>query len=450
MELTEGVRLLIFGLAAITLVVSRFTNTSIFLGVAGFLLPLASLRIGLGVNLTWAQLLGPLAIALSVLTKKKPARAITLRAAAPFLAWAILVSLLWGIAEYSVLERYLDAEARGLGGAQAYYRIPVQTASYLMQFSAVAVVPISAQTRAEVNASLNGVILGVVVSIGAGMIGLALGLGGMITEGGQQVQVNVGATRAFRLGGLSQEPRHLGAFIVTVLPYVLARLGMSRGAGVRLMLLCTFLGALALTFSTSSWVALVFSALAYSGLALVQRRVLRLAVGLAIGAAGVLLYSQSTAAQRAVESRISDRLTESQLEGEKDYFLLTVYGEEPEYLPVGFGLGGFDLEATRYAEPVPIYKPIAFTVTPTSNIGRLVGEVGLIGIGLFIGMLAVWFRKIRAGIGDAQAVAFASSAAGLMLVSSVAFTAFLFVSGACLTLATIPRNDAISQHVAEE
>lgn len=434
MELGDAAKLIVFSVALLALIVSRFIRVSWFLSVAGFMLPLVSLTFVIGVNLGWSQILGPIALALSVLTDKKPKEAPSLRAAAPFVIWAVVISIGWAIAEYSVLERYHAAEARGLGPAQAYYRIPVQIVSYLTQFSALAVVPMAARTRAEANAAFDGLALGIVVSIGVGILGLALGQGGMIVTGGDQVQVDIGGVGASRLGGLSREPRHLGAFIVTSLPYIIVGIGKPKTLRVRLVLICMYAVGLVLTFSTSSWVALIISICAYLAVSLVDLRMSHLLAGAGVCALALTVYSQSTSAQDAVEARIYKRLTDDQIEGEKDYFLVKVYSDQPEHIGTGFGLGGFDLAALRYADPVPYYKPAAFSLTPTSNIGRLAGEVGLLGLVLFGAMVLGWFRTVRRNVGRPDAAALISATGGLMFVSITAFASYMFVVGVCLTL----------------
>jgi hypothetical protein len=109
-------------------------------------------------------------------------------------------------------------------------------------------------------------------------------------------------------------------------------------------------------------------------------------------------------------------------------------------VPIGFGLGGLDLEAARFMLFDPRYaaqKAYVRTPTPSTNLFRLLGEVGLIGLGLLTAIVFRWYLLFR-NSDDLRGELFVVAAfVGLMFVGRNALAAYLFLCGAFLARARL-------------
>lgn len=443
MVIPASTQIALFGLTTAVLMWASVRSPRAFLAMVGFLIPLASMNAKVGINLFWFILVGPLAITLLPLAP----RAYSLTRVASdmwiFLAYVAGLSCFWMVAEYFYLHRTSLATSAGLGSGQSTYRMPVQFFSFIFQSMALFVIPMRARNHGDVRAGFVGIGTGLVVSI---IVGLLLSLAGigMLNADVERTQIEVGGRNILRLSGLSNEPRHLGAFLVVAFPFGLAAFHSVTGRDRHRLVVAGSLCILGifLTFSTSSWIGFATAICVYMMFSLFDRGRKRLA-WLVLGAVVALLTVMSSAFVRdAVETRLQHRLEEYETRGgiqsQKDDLLLEVFEANPEHLILGFGLGGYDFEALPYALRRR-YWDHGMTPTPTSTAGRFLGDLGLVGLLMFIAVTWRWARRVRATLGANWAAAIPMSLAGLFFVSQMAYTAFLFLCGGLLTAAHLRK-----------
>lgn len=441
MIISNELNLLLFLASMIMLVWMSFTSTRGYLFLCGFLIPLWTPRLNVGVNVFLFQAVPLLTLALLPLGKHRPRVDLRQDPLRKFLIYASVVTVMWWLLEMTVLHRSHWLAALGLEAAQSQYRMPIALVSFLLQCACFYIIPLRARSQSDVIWGLKGFITSCAMSfvIGVAMF-FATGVG-YVRE--SEAIWSIDGVSVGRIGGLSGEPRHLGSYVLVALalliPMVwgrsqnsLRKLSRSPLAWVFVLILAMFA-----TFSTSAWVGFILMVAAFG---LYLRRIGAVFVFVVVSTLVFGGLWQSTFFRAAVELRITQRLytEETQdVDKQKDYIVVAVYEENPHILPLGYGLGGFDLEAARYVvmdKEFKVHTKYVRTPTPSTTAPRLLGELGLIGL-LLLGGVALKLSRLM------RAKGFHTLAAGVFIVfvgvlptTASALPAVLFVFGAAWTL----------------
>ncbi len=445
MEVSPLVNTILFAALTALLFWFNLTSPSRYLFLCGFLLPLMTPGLSVGINLLWYLLVGPLSLLLLAFSPQRSAS----RAAGFEVNWLIIytvvVSGIWMCFEYLDLERFRWAEAIDLGAAQAVYKMPVQTASFVFQLLAFYVVPARARTVEQAGAGVSGLLAGCVLSIVTGLL-LSVTTGtGMFAPPGRGV-IEIGESHVVRIGGLSGEPKMLGAFLVIVASFLLASFiaeGKTRRGRRHFYLFLFVVAGLALTYSTSAWLGFAAMMSVFMPMLLFHRKRARWALFWVVGTVGVAAGTQIPLVSEAIELRVEQRVFNPEtreIERSKDYYVVDVYSEKPQHMLFGFGLGGLDLEAIPHLLRDPKYaaeRQYVRTPTPSVNFMRLLGDIGIAGLAMLSWIVYRWRRRLRMA-GEAIFALFIISAFfGLMFVSINAIACYVFLCGAVLTHARL-------------
>ncbi len=372
------------------------------LWLCGFILPLYFPGLELGVSLRWYLVLGPYILALAFLMGERPKHFSILRGFWPLLAWATAITVVWSMAEYGMLQRYRLAQMLGLGAGQTIYKMPVQYLSFVLPALAATIVPLRAKTPSQAWAIVNGFLAGCATSVLGGV--LMYITTGKAWNGESEIALGEGVSVS-RLGGLSGEPKMLGAWLVVALLLTNLRFAGARTVAQQQFWFLAFLffgGALFLTFSTSSYLALA-AAMAFLALASLARglrsgRVLLLPALVVL--AGLVGMGSTEVGRGVFQRRIAERLWDrpTYLVARKEDFTRLIMQEKPWFAATGYGLGGADLEATWQMSYNTMFSKqlrIVKTPTPMQSGLRLFGDLGLIGLGLWAFAIFGWYRTIR-------------------------------------------------------
>jgi hypothetical protein len=411
-----------------------FLSTRRFLFLTGMLTVIVVPRLDIGVGLEWYKLVAPLSLALLVFSRRKP------RGPMPagfrvFVAYAVGATAVWMIAEYAVLRRHVGAAAMGLGPAQSTYKMPVQLGSFLAQVLALYIVPTRARSQEEASAAVRGFRAGVALSFAFGVI-LFLATGaGMLGQEGQGILEWRGYS-IVRIGGLSGEPKQLGILAALFLIWELSRAAFGKGRAIPLTLAVVALFA---TLSTSAWAG----ALAGSAVLLIMSikyvKVARLRAWALVGAAVVLVMLTGSLVVSLASTRFTRRVfgDSSELGRQKDMLVLQAFEDKPIHALYGFGVGGADLAVIPYIPP----EELAYQRTPTPGAAgmRLLGDLGLVGLGLLIAAAWRWAGQLLRWGRHHEAAFVLGGLATILLGSSVALTAYLLLVGATLTVARLEQ-----------
>jgi hypothetical protein len=267
---------------------------------------------------------------------------------------------------------------------------------------AATLVPLRAKTPTQAWAIVNGYLAGCATSVLAGA--LMYVTIGKAWNGESEVALGEGVSVS-RLGGLSGEPKMLGAWLVVALLLTNLRFAGARTVAQQQFWFLAFLffgGALFFTFSTSSYLALA-TAMVFLGVASVTRglrsgRVLLLPVMVVL--AGVVGMGATDVGRGVFERRIAERLWDrpKYLVARKEDFTRLIMQEKPWFAATGYGLGGADLEATWQMSYNTMFSKqlrIVKTPTPMQSGLRLFGDLGLIGLVLWGFAVFDWYRTIR-------------------------------------------------------
>lgn len=412
----------------------------------GFVLPLMTPRLVIAVGLDWHKLVGPLALAIGLLSTRTGPIGPTRR-----VAWlgiyATIVTGIWMALEYAVLQRYRLAMWMGLGEAQSFYKMPVQLGTFLTMLAAAPAVPLLARSDADVKASIRGSILGVLTSALFGFALLATTGQGMLASY-QTAFFGLDGTRVFRVGGLSGEPKGLGAVLTIVLVYLLSTLlfeskdgenvdGFSPGTRAALVGTLTF--GLFMTYSTSAWAGFVGGLVILGALTLLRARTTRATRVVAIVAAAVILIASSSYVLQVAQNRFVDRLfgRSSEVERQKDAFMLQAFEREPWNAVWGYGLGGADLEVVPFLP----WNELVFRRPPTAGTTgmKVLGDLGVLGLIAFALLIAGWSRILWKR-GDAGGSAFVLAAGfASLFCAHIGLPLLLFLTGARLVLRRASR-----------
>ncbi len=444
----------LFAILTLALVVANFSRPKLFLGLVGFCIPLVSIQLTLGVNVFLFSLVGPLSYALLRLGGARHFKTKFSEGYGWFVGYVVLLSIAWMAIDYTILHRYEDSRVLGLGFSQTELKMPVQLIGFATQLLAFWIIPSRAVSRDDVAAGIRGLTLGCLVSIGVGIaLRMTTGMGVLGRPAG--ARFSLGSSTVSRLGGLSGEPKHLGALLIVTIAVLVALYAFgdlkNRVRNIAPVLFILLIG-LFLTYSTSAWVAgaLVVSlqlglGLLWKGSKKTRRRRGTVVIALTLSAA---LATQSSFVQDVLESRITDRLVSeesSKLDESKDSLVWDIYADRPYLAVLGLGMGGTDLEAVPYFLKDPKYSAhhlYSRTPTPSTNGIRLLGDIGLIGLLLF--GFAAWTiaRRLRKSGEQALAIFSLTGLAGLMLVSINAIAAYCFLLGAGVALLRIQANES--------
>jgi len=434
---------ILFGLAGIALAaLAALGRTKAFLFACGFLVPLVVPKLSLGISVEWNKIIGPLALALCVLRRRAPASGRALRSWAPFFGYTIAVSTVWMFFEYNSLHRYHLAEQLDLGEAQGFYKMPVQLGSFLGQMLTVLVVPAWASRKSDALVGLKGLISGTLFSAGVGVLHFLVTGQGTLTFASEHGQIAIGSLDLSRLGGISGEPKRLGACLVVLVVLGFCHWLFGRGAEQKRFSRSSLLALLGLiaTFSTSAWAGLVAAILAAAGIGLVRAPRTRVAWLVASLAALALLGASTTLATEVVQKRFTDRLfgDSSRLSEQKDNYVLRAMADEPGVVLTGYGLGGGDLEALPYIS----WEEAAYKRTPTPGTTgvRLLGDLGVAGL-LILGWVVHrsakrFYAHEFTPVGAFVAVGFVA----VMFCSMIALSSYLFAFGAVLACAEMAEE----------
>ncbi|MGE0328479.1 MAG: hypothetical protein AB7K71_10440 [Polyangiaceae bacterium] len=430
------VQQLLFVAVFVAILVTAFTSVRAFLFLLGFTIPLMIPRVDIGVGLDWYKLVGPIAVGLALFNGRGVgARASRTSSMLIFVAYAVIVSTIWMFLEYNYLERYRLAAAMEMGGglAQNRLKMPVQLGSFIGQVLAVFAVPLWARNQEECSWAVDGAVGGVITSVVAGGISwLATGLATVNTSGLQGVLVYSDYSIA-RLGGLSGEPKLLGASLAVVLMHFMSRQVFGKGPLARTWAFAFVAAALFATFSTSAWAAAAGGLVVVALIALTRPSSSRLGLLAIIFGSGALLTLSVGFVGSMLESRGFGRIfgESGDLDQQKDMYVFRVFSDQPGNAVFGYGLGGVDLAVIPYVEWLHLkYKR---TPTPAITGVRLLGDLGAMGVALLYGLAISWARRLRRS-GDHIGAGF--MVAGLttaLLGSMIGLTEYFFLAGATLT-----------------
>lgn len=423
------------------LVATRVLDLRRFAFLVGFLVPINTPRLSIGVGLDWYKVIGPIVLLLMVGRKVRASRA------AAEMRWlvvyCVVVSTIWMVLEYSILKRYRTAEAFGLEVTTTYYKMPVQLVSFVGQLLTAFAIPKLASTEAEVASAIRGFRVGALTSVSVGLLLWAVTGDGMVVS--RNVFVEAEGVRLSRLGGLSGEPKTLGAILVILCIYEVCVYTFSRGRHGKPSppVLLFGLAGLALTFATSAWSAMLVGLVIALGMGVFLgrwRQVAILGAALTVGGALILAnpFGKSMYTARFEQRLFGER---SEVGRQKDSYVFEAFRENPRDLVWGYGLGGGDLEVIRFIPPGERW----YRRPPTPGVTgvRILGDLGLAGLVLFGSAVALWTRRLmRAGDRAGGAFVFAGFVAA-MFMSMNGLSAYLLLAGAILARSALrDRSDS--------
>lgn len=427
-------------------------NTRRHLFALGFLLPLMVPAIQIGVGIYLFSLVGLLSVAGLLMTGKKPRDLRVLGGLRPVVAWIVFITSAWAIAEYGFLHRYEYAIALGLGAGQSTLKMPAQLVSMaLLMFAAVAV-PFRARNERDVYSAMYGYLTGVAVSFVVGVISYLLTGRGFA----RAVTVEFEAFSLTRIGGLSGEPKMLGAYIVIALGLALTL--HARAPRARRMFWLVIYGmlgvALIATLSTSAWLAFAVLIIALLLVGAITGRRGRSTHGLAamtllLGTlVGISTDTGRELIQRRVIQRVFDPFT-TEVTTSKESYLSKTLNEKPAFALTGFGMGGADLEAGRHvSEDLKYHLHLQYVRTPTPGVSgvRLLGDIGIIGMVLF-SMLAWRWAAVahRERSTRAWAPFIVATFVAQMFMSFNSLSSWFFLAAAAARLGSIARERRLAE-----
>lgn len=452
--LSPTVELALFLAVFVALCGAPFFSVRAFLFGLGFVLPMMLPRLEIGVGVDWYKIVGPLAIALAPVAR---ARGVglsrsNLRPFLLFVAYAVLVSGIWMFVEYNFLQRYRLAAAMEMGGgvAQYKYKMPVQLGSFLGQLMAVFAVPLWARDARQARAAISGVLVGCGVSAIAGALHAALRGSGTVNTPELTASLTLGGVDLNRLGGLSGEPKLLGAALAVVLVYLLAHQLMGEAQKARTNIGLFLAGSLALfwTYSTSAWAAATLGIFATVFLSLRRVKASRFATVIVLAAGAAIVAASVGVIGTILDSRVTDRVVgeNSELGLQKDAYVFEAFRDNPWDAIFGYGLGGGDFAVIPYVEWLHLkYKR---TPTPGVAIVRILGDLGSVGLAILAGV-GLWWRKrtLVAPKFWPEASFLAGGLVAALFCSMMALSLYFYMAGACLALNALGHEEMQADQV---
>lgn len=409
-----------------------------FLFGVGFLLPLMVPRLTLAVGVDWYKILAPLAIALAVLLRPGGVglRASRARSFGWILLYACVVTTVWIWAEYGWLQRYRFALAMGLSGAQAEYKMPVQLGSFLGQILILFIVPLWARDARDAWGAVWGFFAGCASSSVAGLVGIIFLGAGTLNGAASRGTFEVEGGRIIRIGGLSGEPKFLAAALCSVFFFAISQSAFGEPNRRHAMRVAagTSLVAIFMTFSASAFGALALGLLVFLMILVRRMRGTQLASVLTLGAVMAFGVSSTALLSEAVQEAIYVKVfgDKTNLDEMKDAYVFYAYADNPEYLPVGFGLGGGDLAVMPYVDYV--HLKYERTPTPSFTATRLFGDLGISGLAILWSTLLGWAMHLKRNGHFWLTVFTVCGLFSVMLTSMSGLSGYLFLVGAALVL----------------
>lgn len=439
-----------FALVGIALVVTAFLRPRVFLFTVGFVIPLMTLSLTLGINIQWFRFVGPLSLVLLPFAAYRNVTALRERRLWLFIGYLLVVTIGWMVLEYGFLKRYALAQSVGFGTGQTSLKMPIQLSGWLFQLSAFFIIPTRARNREDVMAGVSGFLAGCAFSIVCGLLlWLGTGHGAVYDHERSTSTIFLSSVSLPRIGGLSGEPKHLGAWLVIALAFLAAFYPTYRRTGRRLVArryVSVFVVGLFLTYSTSAWIGLVLTLPVHGALSALWRKRSRTMV--AVFAVTVVLagFSQSPFFREVFERRVSERVLADgggEVRASKNSFVWAVYSQKPMLAFIGFGAGGFDLEATDHLVNNPRYYLLLerkVTPTPSTTGLRVLGDVGVFGLFLLVGFVWSVSTQLRSRRYQDGAMFAVTGLVAMMLISFNVISSYLFLLGACTALAAMGQK----------
>lgn len=460
MELYLVVQVVLGGLLLAALVWGRDS----LLWVSGFLIPLYGMSAFVGVRLTWDKAV-PVALAIDLLVRGGAGRALRMPGRLPLFLLlgytAIISGLVWWLDADAEHWRHV-AKGLGWGAGQTDYRYLVQGSVFFQTWIMPVLGFCMVQSRKSFKSASGGFLWGASVSVGAGIyqaFARSLGLPWWdsavadVAQGAMGVRERVqqfalGPISVDRLYGLGGEPKHTAVLTLVALCLVFALIVQGEKLRARVLVVCLLLVGLLLTFSTSGWVAslAVFSVVVFRGGGKAAGRLVGV-VAVLFGVA--LLLVGPVAMFDLYDQRVSSRLygEQSALEQEhKDGAFFAYVQDHPEKLLVGHGAGGVDFFLIPYVDPLILQK--ATSITPTYFVTRMVGDVGVIGLGLALLVIFQWWVASLRSESNGLGLFLVSGAVLLLLTPQTVLFAYLFLVGCYLgwvgssSVAVLPKSEA--------
>lgn len=449
MMIPVGVEASLFGLVVVLVVFAALTSAERMMFLCGAVLPLMTPRLSLGIGIDWYKVVGPLAVALVFFrtARRGEPHAARVPGFGTFLLYSVIVTGVWMVLEYNVLQRYRVAEAMDLGGdGQTIYKMPVQLGSFVGQAVCVYIAPTWARSLREARAGVAGFLAGCAVSSAVGLAAWVVFGSGTINSRPERGAVPLGEVEFSRLGGLSGEPKFLGACLAMAVTLALTTLifrGPGPGTSVRAprALLVASVLVLAATLSTSAWAAAGGAFVVVSILAFARWRESRVMPLVLVWGVAFLLVSGVGIVGALVEARFVNRLfgQASEISKQKDFYVYEVFRDNPTDILFGYGLGGGDLAVLPYMETLHLQ----YRRTPTPGVTgvRLLADLGVAGVVLLCVSVMRWFGLLmRARLVPHAVFAIAGLAAALSS-SIIGLSSYFFLLGCALVEANVQGAD---------
>lgn len=394
------ISIFIFSFCLLSLIFSNILSTKHFLLLCGFFISLFYPGFQVGVNLFIFQMIAPIAIFFNlnkIGSAKKRAKGLVY-----FIVYATILTLIWFVFDLLILERYKELINLGLGDAQTFYKLPVQLFSLMASLFAFYIPQLKSRNFDDIMSVERGFIIGAGFSFCIGILLVFTTGVGYIAEEGKGLIKMVGVSIP-RIGGLSGEPKMLGAVLVLLLLLSFSKIIYSENnkEKIRNIKVAIFFSVgLISTLSTSAWFGFIVGLIVL--FVPLPEKLSRKKTSHRFIVMGILVFVgflvfRFDAASEVIEKRFIDRIygEKNEIRGSKDKLVFDVFRSAPMFLLTGFGAGGFDLAAVKEYTTNPEFKlNLQYIRTPTpSAIGlRLLGDFGLIGIFL---LYTAIFKTIR-------------------------------------------------------
>ncbi|HOH03704.1 MAG TPA: O-antigen ligase family protein [Polyangiaceae bacterium] len=432
---------------AISLLAALVKGTKPLLWMVGFLLPLQGLSIYIGIQLNWAKFIViPLLLNWVIRGQKHKWSRL------PGIYWFGLI-ILYIIASaigamlFDEEANRLSAVARALGWGvgQTTYRYLVQGLQFVQIFLAPLIVMMVVKNCEKEDKLVSGFLAGNIFSILAGIyqiISDRLGLPWFSTDLSNAVQGNLalresvqgfgtGIVVVTRLYGFGGEPKHTAAFAVIALSIILARAMSGELYKYSKASVVILVFGIVLTFSTSAWASFGMIILLFSWIGLNKRRKkywkpLLLVIALIFLP---VLVGANDELMGLIISRTTERAKDSDtvaMNEPKDAALLAHLRNEPARAIIGHGPGGVSFFLIRYSSREILQRGLS--MSPTYTLSRIIGDFGVVGFGLILGL---WLSLFRFGKRTNARLAVIISALGVVVLFMpfVVFPALLIILG---------------------
>lgn len=428
-------------------------NKGRFLYLATFLIPLQGLSFNAGITLSWYKVLFLIAF-LGYLLKserinRKSFPGISLIIL--YFAYVVVLTLAqWVLDSYTGVSKI--GEILGWGSAQSAYRYPVQLLTFICIWGLMIVGVLYKITNIELSKVVNGYIDGNIFSILVGIyqmfasyFGLpaikGLNFTGFLTDdllNRATISVSGFTSNIPRLYGLGGEPKHTASFAGIAVALVLSHIFVSDFRYIRyikIKIVILLLGMI-LTASSGAWIGLLVI-LGYFGIVGLFKFSGRMSLALIFLYVMFVLFSNSISNDvfsSIYKQRISDRLIDLNsliIYEPKDAAFILYAQDHAQNLIFGHGTGGIDFELVRYTPENFLLQ--GATLTPAYLITRLLGDIGICGMGLFALAWTSWFVFLRKKQDVAALHFLVAGGLALLVTTQVSLAGYLIVSSAMIS-----------------